>query len=608
MEDISMDYVLVSEVEKQEIHDGIAAAVSEEHILPIQGDALKVLFNASFDQRQLYNDWQGDSVNTPDEDEGVEVDKPKVNEEKAEDKTPEKENEEGSKEEKTEESTEKQNDDSAVEKDGQERDSQPTKPAAKSLSIPKLKDALVTIRAGVGKFSIRIKEAQDKKIVPDTEIKPKRSSTYRAMLMHRDLNHCLITHARDSLIAAHILPFTIASLARSHRFWSLLRLMLGPAICDQLFERYGYKTTRHHQGNKGINSPENGWILRYDLDGAFSRMECYLEPIPDEPNKYIFKWLQEPKERIRMSVYHSNENRQDELLKSGEIIDLTPTETPESQNIPNQSATTRVIPPPSRALLQMQAAIHKLAHKFRGQADIFNTRSHPDWDSDSVSSIEEEYEVHERNRRYELAQPLNADNHMYFCDSKVVEWLRSISPEQPEKAGMKRKRSDFEDEDEEEVKPQSHNETTLEIDNRPTKRTKTSHITFPKPVSHPIRKPKRSTTVKNIKFAAAKTIPETGLLSPGITNKSETSPEERGRTRRYIARECKRALTYESNTVPPPEGTQLAAKQVSSPTPASRKRGHASMAKAAVGTTTTQESGKARVSNNGVGSRKRKRT
>ncbi|KAF3105163.1 hypothetical protein TWF569_010225 [Orbilia oligospora] len=609
MEDIRMDSVFVSDVEKQEIHDGISAAVSEEHILPIQGDALKELFDASYDQRQLYNDWQGDVINTPEEDEGVEVDKNKVDEAE---ETQEKAKEEKSTEEKPEEPLEGQNDDTIqVGEDGQEKEEQdqnrqPTKPATKSLSIPKLKDALVTLRAGVGKFSLRIKEAQDKKIVPDTEIKPKRSSTYRAMLMHRDSNHCLITHARDSLIAAHILPFTIASLARSHRFWSLLRLMLGPTICDQLFERYGYKTTRHHQGNKGINSPENGWILRYDLDGAFSRMECYLEPILDEPNKYIFKWLQEPKERIRMSVYHSNENRQDELLKSGEIIDLTPAETPEAQNIPNQG-TTRVVPPPSRALLQMQAAIHKLAHKFQGQADIFNTRSHPDWDSDSVSSIEEEYELHERSRQYELAQPLNADNHMYFCDNKVVEWLRSVSPEQPEKAGMKRKRSDFEEEVEEaETQPQT--ETTLEADNRPTKRTKTSHFTFPKPVSQPIRKPKKSTNMRNIKVPAAKATPETGLLSPGITNKSETSPEEKGRTRRYIARECKRALTYESNTATPSEGTQHATKQVSPATPVSRKRGHASTAKVAVGTSTMQESGKARVSSGGVGSRKRKRT
>ncbi|KAK6518226.1 hypothetical protein TWF506_005385 [Arthrobotrys conoides] len=607
MEDISMDYAFVSEVEKQEIHDGISAAVSEEHILPIQGDALKELFNASYDQKQLYNDWQGDIINTPEEDEGVEVDKQKADEvegEKEEEK--EEKSNEGKVEEPAENENENENDDTAeVEKDAREQDLQPKKPATKSLSIPKLKDALVTLRAGVGKFSLRIKEAQDKKIVPDTEIKPKRSSTYRAMLMHRDSNHCLVTHARDSLIAAHILPFTIASLARSHRFWSLLRLMLGPTICDQLFERYGYKTTRHHQGNKGINSPENGWILRYDLDGAFSRMECYLEPIPDEPNKYIFKWLQEPKERIRMSVYHSNENRQDELLKSGEIIDLTPAETPETQNTPNQS-TTRVVPPPSRALLQMQAAIHKLAHKFQGQADIFNTRSHPDWDSDSVSSVEEEYEAHERGRQYELAQPLNADNHMYFADNKVVEWLRSVSPEQPEKAGVKRKRSDFEEE-EEEVETQPQTETTLETDNRPTKRTKTSHVTFPKPISQPIRKPKKSTSMRNIKVTAAKATPETGLLSPGITNKSETSPEDRGRTRRYIARECKRALTYESNTVAPSEGTQHATKQVSPATPASRKRGHASMAKVAVGINTMQESGKARVSN-GVGSRKRKRT
>ncbi|KAF3142768.1 hypothetical protein TWF703_000271 [Orbilia oligospora] len=579
MEDIRMDSVFVSDVEKQEIHDGISAAVSEEHILPIQGDALKELFDASYDQRQLYNDWQGDVINTPEEDEGVEVDKNKVDEAE---ETQEKAKEEKSTEEKPEEPLEGQNDDTIqVGEDGQEKEEQdqnrqPTKPATKSLSIPKLKDALVTLRAGVGKFSLRIKEAQDKKIVPDTEIKPKRSSTYRAMLMHRDSNHCLITHARDSLIAAHILPFTIASLARSHRFWSLLRLMLGPTICDQLFERYGYKTTRHHQGNK------------------------------DEPNKYIFKWLQEPKERIRMSVYHSNENRQDELLKSGEIIDLTPAETPEAQNIPNQG-TTRVVPPPSRALLQMQAAIHKLAHKFQGQADIFNTRSHPDWDSDSVSSIEEEYELHERSRQYELAQPLNADNHMYFCDNKVVEWLRSVSPEQPEKAGMKRKRSDFEEEVEEaETQPQT--ETTLEADNRPTKRTKTSHFTFPKPVSQPIRKPKKSTNMRNIKVPAAKATPETGLLSPGITNKSETSPEEKGRTRRYIARECKRALTYESNTATPSEGTQHATKQVSPATPVSRKRGHASTAKVAVGTSTMQESGKARVSSGGVGSRKRKRT
>ncbi|KAK6348010.1 hypothetical protein TWF718_005831 [Orbilia javanica] len=614
MEDISMDYVLVSEVEKQEIHDGIAAAVSEGHILPIQGEALKELFNASYHQRQLYNDWQGEIVNAPEEeDEGVEIDKHKsdeVKEGEEEEKGKEKqEAEEKPKEKKTEEPTETPDDDSVkTEKEGQELDSQPKKPVAKGLSIPKLKDALVTLRAGVGKFSLRIKEAQDKKIVPDTEIKPKRSSTYRAMLMHRDSNHCLVTHARDSLIAAHILPFTIASLARSHRFWSLLRLMLGPTICDQLFERYGYKTTRHHQGNKGINSPENGWILRYDLDGAFSRMECYLEPIPDEPNKYIFKWLQEPKERIRMSVYHSNEKRQDELLKSGEIIDLTPAETPEPQNVLNQGAT-RAIPPPSRALLQMQAAIHKLAHKFQGQADIFNTRSHPDWDSDSVSSLEEEYEVHERARQYELAQPLNADNHMYFCDNKVVEWLRSVSPEKAEKTGMKRKRSDFEEKEEEEIEAQPQNETnTLEADNRPTKRTKTSHITFPKPTPHPTKKSKKSTAVKNIKVTAAKRTPETGLLSPGITNKSETSPEESGRTRRYIARECKRALTYGSNTVPSSEGTKQTIKQVSPTTPVSRKRGHANTVRAVVGTTTMQDGGKARISKGGAGSRKRKRT
>ncbi|KAK6532480.1 hypothetical protein TWF281_006669 [Arthrobotrys megalospora] len=612
MEDIPMDYVLVSEVEKQEIHDGITAAVSQEHILPIQGDALKELFNSSYDQRQLYTDWQGENVNTPEEDEGVEIERPKAEGEEEEEKEhqdPEKEeNAAADTEEQNKNPAEKREDDpSESEKEAQEPKPHTAEPVAKSLSIPKLKDALVTLRAGVGKFSLRIKEAQDKKIVPDTEIKPKRSSTYRAMLMHRDSNHCLVTHARDSLIAAHILPFTIASLARSHRFWSLLRLMLGPTICDQLFERYGYKTTRHHQGNKGINSPENGWILRYDLDGAFARMECYLEPIPDEPNKYIFKWLQEPRERLRMSVYHSNEKRQDELLKSGEIIDLTPVETPDSQNIPNQS-TARVVPPPSRALLQMQAAIHKLAHKFQGQADIFNTRSHPDWDSDSVSSVEEEYEVHERARQYELAQPLNADNHMYFCDNKVAEWLRSVSPEQTEKAGLKRKRSDFEDE-EEQVDVQSQTEPTVEPDNRPTKRTKTSHITFPKPVSHPPKKTKNTATIKNIKITAAKTIPETGLLSPGITNKSETSPEEKGRTRRYIARECKRALTYESNTAHPTKRVPATTtKQVSPATPASRKRGHTAIAEVVVGTTMMQESGKARVSNSGVGSRKRKRT
>ncbi|KAK6501344.1 hypothetical protein TWF481_009186 [Arthrobotrys musiformis] len=608
VEDIDMKCVVVSEVKKGEIYDGVDKAVEGGDILPIQGEALKELFGGSYDQRQLYNDWR----QAHDEDEGVEVDKPKDDEaeeqEKDKEEQPEEQPKEEKKEDKIEQPTGKEN---GEEKNAQEEDSQPPKPATKSLSIPKLKDALVTLRAGVGKFSLRIKEAQDKKIVPDTEIKPRRSSTYRAMLMHRDSNHCLITHARDSLIAAHILPFTIASLARSHRFWSLLRLMLGPTICDQLFERYGYKTTRHHQGNKGINSPENGWILRYDLDGAFSRMECYLEPIPDEPNKYIFKWLQEPKERIRMSVYHSKENRQDELLKSGEIIDLTPAETPETQNIPNQ-ASTRVIPPPSRALLQMQAAIHKLAHKFQGQADIFNTRSHPDWDSDSVSSIEEgEHEVHERTRQYELAQPLNPDNHMYFCDNKVVEWLRSVSPEQPEKAGMKRKRSDLEDDEGYDAEPESQGEPLLQADNRPTKRTKTSHIIFPKPATNPVKKAKRSTTtIKNIKISAAKATPETGLLSPGITNKSETSPEERGRTRRYIARECKRVLTYENNTVPPPEGTKLAAKQVSPATLASsRKRGHASMAKpSVVGATTTQEGGKARVPNGGVGSRKRKRT
>ncbi|KAK6358074.1 hypothetical protein TWF730_007429 [Orbilia blumenaviensis] len=491
MEDISMDYLLASEVEKREIHDGIAVAVDQEHILPIQGEALKELFNTSYDQKHLYAVWQQDDTETPDEDEGLEIEKPKAeqNEEvegetEAENGQPEKEEEEeeegrerpkrqrreNSEGEETEHTAEKKKSNDGSVGPEQEQDPQPTKSTTKCLSIPKLKDALVTLRAGVGKFSLRIKEAQDKKIIPDTEIKPKRSSTYRAMLMHRDLNRCVITHARDSLIAAHILPFTIASLARSHRFWSLLRLMLGPKICDQLFERYGYRTTRHHQGNKGINSPENGWILRYDLDGAFARMECYLEPIPEEPHKYTFKWLQGPKERIRMSVYHSDEKRQDELLKSGEVIDLTPVETPESQNIPNQS-TARVVPPPSRALLQMQAAIHKLANKFRGQADIFNTRSHPDWDSDSVSSIEDDYEARARARRYELEQAISAEIHiveeecqvsqdilaqaasvcqkMYTDEHEIVKWLRDISPERPDKAGLKRKRSDIEDEQKE---------------------------------------------------------------------------------------------------------------------------------------------------------------
>ncbi|EPS43621.1 hypothetical protein H072_2375 [Dactylellina haptotyla CBS 200.50] len=560
MEGISMDRILVSETEKQELHKALDSAFSDEQITENQRNALKEVFDITFDQRQLYNDWLVQTIKTDDEDEGVAI------------QVTQEEHEEGHEPEIKKENS----DDSTVSGVHQPTKSDVTKQKSRSpsppraVSVAKLKDALVSLRDGVGKFSLRLKEARDKQIVLETVDKPRRSKTFRSMLLQREANRCIVTRIGDSLIAAHILPFTIASISRSHRFWSMLRLMLGPDICDKLFERYGYKSSPKHRGNRGINSLENGWILRSNLDDAFTRMQCYLEPIPEEPNKYIFNWLEEPDDLPSFSRRHHDESKRQKFLETGTIIDLTPIESQGSQNSPTKDATTTTTSPPSRALITMQAAIHKLANKFRGQADVFDSFLHEDWDSESVSSIDEEEErVHEEARRQELMQPITADNHMYFCDGKIAEWLRSVSPEQPEAAGTKRKHSELEEEDETEPP------TDIERDPRPNKRTKFIHNPSPvSPATGRKPKPQRARPLA-IRAVAATTLQETGLLSPGITNKSETSPEERGRTRQYIARGCKRALTYEPPRAITPKGNPSATQ----PTPQSisRKRAHATI-------------------------------
>ncbi|KAK6543547.1 hypothetical protein TWF694_000291 [Orbilia ellipsospora] len=589
MEDITMDRITVSEDEKQEVFAALEAALAEEQITKNQTNALKEVFEVSFDQQCLYKDWLVEIVKTDDEDEGVAI------------HASQEEPDEGSDKHQTKQDDEKEN--KKVDTEGGKHDEKKTKspsPSAfKAISLAKIKDALVSLRDGVGKFSFRLKEARDKQIILETDDKPRRSKTFRSMLLQREANRCIVTRIGDSLIAAHILPFTIASISRSHRFWSMLHLMLGPAICDKLFERYGYKSSPKHRGNRGINSLENGWILRSNLDDAFTRMQCYLEPIPEEPHKYVFNWLEEPDDLPSFSRRHHDESKRQKFLETGTIVDLTPIETQESQNSSTQDTTVYTAPPPSRALITMQAAIHKLANKFRGQADVFDSFLHEDYDSESVSTLDEERIVHEEVRRKELMQPITADNHMYFCDGKIAEWLRSVSPE-GEAAGTKRKHGELEDE--EETEPP----TDIEPDPRPTKRTKFTHN--PSPISPANgRKPKsRRTKPSAIKAAiATNTLPETGLLSPGITNKSETSPEEIGRTRRYIARECKRALTYEPSRPSTPKIPS--AMSVTQPTPQTvgRKRDNAAVEGSV--NTTMQGGGKDRIQDSGP-SRKRKRS
>ncbi|KAF3929943.1 hypothetical protein AA313_de0205087 [Arthrobotrys entomopaga] len=587
MEDITMDRIIVSEDEKQEVFAALEAAFAEEQITKNQTNALKEVFEVSFDQRWLYTDWLVEIVKTDDEDEGVAI------------HTSQEEPDENSENHQTKQEDYKQN--KTVDTEGSKPEKKPKSPSpspGKAISLAKIKDALVSLRDGVGKFSFRLKEARDKQIILETDDKPRRSKTFRSMLLQREANRCIVTRIGDSLIAAHILPFTIASISRSHRFWSMLHLMLGPAICDRLFERYGYKSSPKHRGNRGINSLENGWILRSNLDDAFTRMQCYLEPIPEEPHKYIFNWLEEPDDLPNFSRRHHDESKRQKFLETGTVVDLTPIETQESQNS-NQDATTYPAPPPSRALITMQAAIHKLANKFRGQADVFDSFLHEDYDSESVSTIEEEGNVHEETRRQELMQPITADNHMYFCDGKIAEWLRSVSPE-GEATGTKRKHAELEDENETEPP------TDIEPDPRPNKRTKFTHN--PSPISPATGRKPRSRKAKPsaIRAAAATTaLPETGLLSPGITNKSETSPEEKGRTRRYIARECKRALTYEPSRPGTPKTTPAAGITQSTSQTVSRNREHA----AAEGSVHTmmQGGGKDRIQSSGP-SRKRKRS
>ncbi|KAF3937706.1 hypothetical protein ABW19_dt0202235 [Dactylella cylindrospora] len=575
MEEINMEYHTVSEAEKEEIHVAVDDLVGQELITATQGDAIKEIFETTFDQRRLYDDWLTTDPKTRSyEDEGV-----------------------GTEEDEEEKKTK----------------SLSPKPTPKSIPVSKIKEVLLQLRDGVGKFSLRWREARDKKADPTIHHRTHRSPTYRSLLLHRDSNHCVITHIRDSLIAAHILPFTIASLARSHRFWSFMRMMLGPTICDKLFARYGSKPSSKRLGNTGINSPENGWILRSNMDEAFGRMECYLEPVADEPNKYTFNWLQEPDDLPSFSRTHTDEGKRRKPLETGTVIDLTPIESPLSQKSSSQNAFTPQAP--SRALITIQAAIHKLAHKFRGQADIFDTYEDSDG-SEAASSIGDDDGEQEDTQQDDPAELAPAASPSQYSNDKVTEWLRSVSPvEQPETSGIKRKRSDLEDEDDEETVIADHKSPTI-LEERPTKRTKTTHTPAPAPPPSQPSTTRRSSnrrsksrSARDLKFAAAAAaVNEAGLLSPVCTNKSETSPEDSARTRRYNLRECNKALTYEP-TVVTPKTTPAPGPAMSPVTPATisagriQKRNHTAMESG----TRALGSGKSRVQGGVTASRKRRR-
>ncbi|KAK6530432.1 hypothetical protein TWF694_003784 [Orbilia ellipsospora] len=140
----------------------------------------------------------------------------------------------------------------------------------------------------------------------------------------------------------------MASVPETHSFWSLCKAFIGTDRTTELFERYGGAERKKYRGNRGINALENGWILFSQLDDAFTRMNCYLEPEPDNLRAYKSNWLEEPRDLPRYSSVHPL--RPEEKIKTGDIIILGPTRDSELGEIPY----------PSRTLLTLQAAIQAL--------------------------------------------------------------------------------------------------------------------------------------------------------------------------------------------------------------------------------------------------------
>ncbi|KAK6341503.1 hypothetical protein TWF696_008575 [Orbilia brochopaga] len=487
MESIEMERMFVSEEERGEVHAAADSLVVQGDITKNQGEVLKDIFDNSFDQPQLYNYLLGYVKEEPEEpEEQEEKVKPEA---AAEDYAIVKEElvehikkikQEVFEENGFEGSPEFADDEPEIKalQNGAKESKSPSPEPPRSIDSYKAKSILLDVRNGVGKFALRLREGRDKKTDPTRDSHPRRSRTYRSTLLRRDANRCVITHIRDPLIAAHILPFTIASLDGVHSFWSLLRMMLGPTIASQLYDRYGFKSSRR-RGNTGINSPENGWMLRSDLDEYFSRMQCYLEPIPEEPHKYVFHWLDEPADLPMSSKTHADEKRQQRPVETGNIIDLTPLAAPEQGTLSKPALA--VPPPPSRALITMQAAIHKLAYRFRGQADVFAPVHGPD--SDTLSSLEddpeEEQEDDHQDEGHRQAMAVDPLNHMYLSPKSIGDWLCGV-----ESSG-----------DGSEAAPRSWS----------AKRTKISDAPL---------------------FMKTKVHPELGLISPAVTTKSEPVEED----------------------------------------------------------------------------------
>ncbi|KAF3916280.1 hypothetical protein ABW21_db0202294 [Orbilia brochopaga] len=504
MEPIDLQRRLVSEEERDEMHAAADALVEQGDITKNQGEVLKDIFDNSFDQPQLYH-YLLNSLKEELEDPEQKFKPEAVDDKEAIVKVDSTEDIIRIKQEAFEEngfeetegtldaqsgpgqntSEPEASDDDRAEIKAPQADEQkaesPVPESPKSIKPYKAKSILLDVRNGVGKFALRLREGRDKKTDPTRDSHPRRSRTYRSLLLRRDANRCVITHIRDPLIAAHILPFTIASLDGVHSFWSLLRMMLGPTIAGQLFERYGFKSSRR-RGNTGINAPENGWMLRSDLDEYFSRMQCYLEPMPEDPNKYVFHWLDEPADLPMSSKTHADEKRQQRPVETGDIIDLTPLAVEEQGTVSKPALS--IPPPPSRALITMQAAIHKLAHRFRGQADVFTPVHGPD--SDTLSSLEddpeEEQEDTHEDEGHQEAMAIDPANHMYLSRESIDSWLGELES--------------------------SEDESEPVIENRTAKRTKTSHGPSSDIAAEPL-------------FATANVQPELGLISPAVTMKSE---------------------------------------------------------------------------------------
>ncbi|KAJ6263033.1 hypothetical protein Dda_1592 [Drechslerella dactyloides] len=557
MEPIEMERKLVSDEQAQEVHAAADALVEQGDITKNQGDVLKDIFDNSYDQPQLYNYLLGCLA---EEDYEVKI-KPDIaellNETVKEEETKEhiikiklEALEENGLEGIPEASDEEEPAEGTPEDGGKKSKSSSPEPA-KSIEGYKAKSILLDVRNGVGKFALRLREGRDKKTDPTRDSHPRRSRTYRSLLLRRDANRCVITHIRDPLIAAHILPFTIASLDGMHSFWSLLRLMLGPTIAGQLFERYGFKSKRR-RGNTGINAPENGWMLRSDLDEYFSRMQCYLEPMPEDPNKYVFHWLDEPADLPMSSKTHVDEKRQQRPVETGNVIDLTPLAVPEEGTMSKPALS--VPPPPSRALITMQAAIHKLAHRFRGQADVFAPVHGPD--SETLSSLEDDFEEEQEDdyeedeghqQRPDERDTIvhNSTNHMYLLRKSVGEWLSGVTslhgepPENPESLKQLLESPTLITSNEERpTAPRNNGDDNSDNSSNDgpephiprfwaaVKRTKMSHNQSPTSAEHSLFAQGRG--------AKAKMLPELGLISPAFTTESEPVVDEWDHAQRKI--------------------------------------------------------------------------